>query len=186
MSKTILYIAASLDGFIAGPDDDLSWLNPYQNVEAGYNEFFAGVGAIIEGRRTYEIEVKNGWDKLRSLPLFVLSKDVPAQKPTSADVTFTHEDIAEVLQKAKAAAGNKNVWIEGGANVAQQFISRGLIDEIVLTLIPVLLGDGIRLFDNIHGPLNLSLIDVKHFDKGMIQLVYKLGAPDKKVDRNQL
>ncbi len=174
MSKTILYIAASLDGFIAGPNDDISWLNPYQGIETGYKEFFAGVGAIIEGRRTYEIEVKNGWDKLHSLPLFVLAKDGPAQKPTRAGVTFTHEDIAKVLRKAKAAAGNKNVWIEGGANVAQQFINRGLIDEIVLTLIPVLLGDGIRLFDNIHGLFNLSLTGVKHFDKGMIQLVYKL------------
>ncbi|HEY9204434.1 MAG TPA: dihydrofolate reductase family protein [Candidatus Methanoperedens sp.] len=173
MSKTILYIAASVDGFIAGTSDDLSWLNPYQDVETGYKEFFASVGAIIEGRRTYEIEVKNGWDKLHSLPLFVLSKDV-SHEPTRAGVTFTHDDIARVLQKAKAAAGNKNVWIEGGASVAQQFISRGLIDEIVLTLIPVLLGDGIRLFDNIHERFNLFLTDVKRFDKGMIQLVYKL------------
>ena len=173
MSKTILYIAASLDGFIAGTSDDLSWLNPYQDVETGYKEFFASVGAIIEGRRTYEIEVKNGWDKLHSLPLFVLSKDA-RQEPTRAGVTFTHDDIARVLQKAKAAAGNKNVWIEGGAKVAQQFISRRLIDEMVLTLIPVLLGDGIRLFDNIHERFNLFLTDMKRFDKGMIQLVYKL------------
>ncbi len=174
MNRTILYIAASLDGFIAGPSDDLSWLDPYQDVEAGYQEFIAGVGAIIEGRRTYEIEVKNGWDKVHSLPRFILSKDVIAT--TRAGVTITHDDIAKVLQKANASAGNKNVWIEGGASVAQQFINRGLVDEIVLTLIPVFLGDGTRLFDNIHARSNPSLTGVKRFAGGMIQLVYTFDA----------
>ena len=130
MGKTILYIAVSLDGFISGADDDLSWLNPYQGVENGYKEFLASIGAIIEGRRTYDIEVKNGWEKLHAIPLFVLSKNAPAKKPTRTGVTFMHEDIAEVLHKAKQVT-DKNVWIEGGANVAQQFISRWLIDEFV-------------------------------------------------------
>ncbi len=169
MSKAILYIASSLDGYIAGPDDDLSWLSPYQGIEYGYEEFLAKIGAVIKGRKTYDIEVKNGWENAYSVPQFVLSKDTP--EPSGSGVTFTHEDIAKVLQMAKQMT-DKDIWIEGGANVAQQFINRGLVDEIILTVVPVILGDGIRLFDNIHKRLGLSLTDVKRFDKGLVQLIY--------------
>lgn len=172
MSKAILYIAASLDGYIAGPDDDLSWLSPYQGVEYEYEEFFAKIGAVIKGRRTYDIEVKNGWENAFSIPQFVLSKNTP--EPAGSDVIFTHEDIEEVLQKAKQVT-NKDIWIEGGASVAQQFINRGLVDEIILTVVPVILGDGIRLFDNIHKRRSLLLTDVRRFDKGLVQLIYSVG-----------
>jgi dihydrofolate reductase len=172
MSKTILYIAASLDGYIAGLNDDLSWLSPYQGVEYGYEDFLAGIGAIIKGRRTYDIEVRNGWESARPVPRFVLSNHTPEQNPAQTDVTFTHEDIAEVLKRAKGVTA-KDIFIEGGANVAQQFTSRGLIDEIILTLAPEILGEGVRLFDNIHERFDLSLAEVKQFDKGLVQLIYK-------------
>ncbi len=173
--KTILYIASSLDGYIAGKDDDLSWLMPYEDVDYDYEAFFSTIGAIIEGRRTYDIEVKNGWELAHPVPLFVLSKGVPVSKAARADVVFTDDDIARVLAAARAIAGPKNVWIEGGANVAQQFISRGLIDELMLTLVPVFLGDGIRLFDNVHVRASCSLQDVRRFGRGLVQLVYTVG-----------
>ncbi|NJD78604.1 MAG: dihydrofolate reductase [Candidatus Methanoperedens sp.] len=172
MSKTILYIAASLDGYIAGPDDDISWLSPYQGIEYGYEEFLAKIGAVIKGRRTYDIEVRNGWENAFSIPQFVLSKNKP-ELPRPG-VTFTNEDIAQVLQKIKQIT-DKDIWIEGGANVARQFINRGLLDEIILTIVPVILGDGIRLFDNIHKRRNLLLTDVMRFDKGLVQLIYSVG-----------
>jgi dihydrofolate reductase len=173
--KTILYIAISLDGYIAGKDDDLSWLGPFQDVDYDYEAFFSKIGAIIEGRRTYDIEIKNGWENAHPVPLFVLSKDVPARKPARSDVVFTHDDIAGVLASAKEKAGPKDVWIEGGANVAQQFINRGLVDEIILTLVPVFLGEGIRLFDNMQARASFSLQDVKRFDRGLVQLAYTMS-----------
>jgi dihydrofolate reductase len=90
-------------------------------------------------------------------------------------VVFTHDDIAGVLASAKEKAGPKDVWIEGGANVAQQFINRGLVDEIILTLVPVFLGEGIRLFDNMQARASFSLQDVKRFDRGLVQLAYTMS-----------
>jgi dihydrofolate reductase len=172
MSKTILYIAVSLDGFVAGRDDDISWLFRYNDVEYGYNEFFSSIGAIIQGRRAYDIEIQHGWEKAHPLPTFVLSRHLPKRKPQRADVVFTAEDIAAVLKKAKQLT-QKDVWIEGGANVAQQFLDRGLIDRIVLSVVPVILGDGIPLFGKAPQPIELSLQEVKRFDKGLVQLVYE-------------
>jgi dihydrofolate reductase len=172
LSKAILYIASSLDGYIAGKDDDLSWLEPFQDVDYDYEAFFSNIGAIIEGRRTYDIEIKNGWESAHPVPLFVLSKDIPTRKPARSDVVFTHDDIAWVLASAREKAGPKDVWILGGANVAQQFINRGLVDEIILTLVPLFLGEGIRLFYNVRDQVSFFLEDVKRFDKGLVQLVY--------------
>jgi dihydrofolate reductase len=97
--KTILYIASSLDGYIAGKDDDLFRLVPLQDVDYDYEVSFLRIGAIIEGRRTYDIEIKNGWEHAHPVPLFVLAKDVPARKPARSDVVFTRDDIARVLQQ---------------------------------------------------------------------------------------
>lgn len=171
MSKTILYIAMSLDGFVAGQHDDISWLFRYNDVDYGYNEFFSSIGAIIQGRRSYDIEIQHGWENVHPLPTFVLSHHLPERKPQREDVVFTAEDIEEVLKQAKQLT-SKNIWIEGGANVAQQFLRRGLIDEIVLSIVPVILGDGIRLFGKTDTPIELSLRQTRRFDKGLVQLLY--------------
>jgi dihydrofolate reductase len=174
MGKSILYIAVSLDGFVAGKDDDLSWLNPYNDVDYGYEGFFSSIGAIIVGRRTYDIEVAHGWENAHPVPTFVMTSRMPDRKPQRPDIVFTDEDIAEVLRKAKLLT-HKDVWIEGGAHLARQFLTRGLIDEIVLSVVPVILGDGIPLFDKIGGRISLSLRDVKRFDKGLVQLLYDVS-----------
>ncbi len=171
MSKTILYIGMSLDGCIAGPKDDLSWLDEYQDVDYGYDDFFSTVGSLIQGRRTYDIEVQKGWVGVHTIPNFVLSKNIPKDIPK--DYHFVSGDLKKVLEQAKEVAGEKNVWIEGGASVAQQFINKGLVDEIVLTIVPKILGSGIRLLDNIQKFHRLSLIDVKRFEKGLVQLTYE-------------
>ena len=174
MQKTILYIASSLDGYIAGKDDDLSWLEPYQDVDYDFQGFYKNIGAIVVGRKTYDIEVKNGWDRVHQAPRIVLSKRVPVAGSTPPDVAFMHDDLSAVLIAARKRAGRKDVWLEGGADVAQQFISQGRVDEIILTLAPVLLGDGIRLFDTMHAQPSLSLQNVRQFDRGLVQLCYTI------------
>ena len=176
MPGTVLYIASSLDGYIAGKDDDLSWLDAYQSVDYDYDAFFSTIGAIIEGRRTYDIEVRNGWQHARPVPLFVLSRTVPAGTPARPDTVFTHDDIATVRAAAHEKAGSRDVWLIGGADVAQQFITRGLVDRIILTLVPVFLGEGIRLFDKIPAQASFSLQGVRQFDKGLVQLVYEKSS----------
>ncbi len=171
MNRTILYIAVSLDGFVAGANDDISWLFRYNDVDYGFDAFFTGIGAIIQGRRTYEVEIKNGWETSAPVPTFVLSHHLPERKPQRGNVVFTDEDISQVLKKAKQRT-SKDVWIEGGANVAQQFLDRDLIDEIVLSIVPVILGDGIRLFGKTHKSIEFALREVRKFDKGLVQLTY--------------
>jgi dihydrofolate reductase len=173
MGKTVLYIAASLDGFVAGKNDDLSWLDPYNDVEYGYSDFLAGIGAVIVGRRTYDIEVAHGWENAHPVPTFVMTHRMPVQKPRRPDVVFTSDDIAEVLKKARQLT-QKDVWILGGADLARQFLNRGLIDELVLSLVPVILAEGIRLFEGIGGRISLTLREVKQFDEGLVQLIYQM------------
>jgi dihydrofolate reductase len=171
MNRTVLYIATSLDGFIAGRNDDISWLFRYNDVDYGFDEFFAGIGVIIQGRRAYDIELRNGWEYAHPLPTFVLSHRPPERKSEREDVIFTADDIEVVLQRAKRLT-DKDIWIEGGAGVAQQFLDRQLLDDIVLSVVPVVLGDGIRLFGTTHAPIELSLHETRTFDKGLVQLRY--------------
>jgi dihydrofolate reductase len=176
MSKAVLYIAMSLDGMIAGPNDDISWLDRYQDVDYGFDQFFESVGAIIQGRRAHDLEVAAGFDELHPRPTFVLSHRAPAQKPKRDDVVFTEADIADVLAQAKSIT-DKDIWIEGGAQVAQQFLERGLLDRIVLGVIPIVLGDGIRLFGQAGHRIELSLVDVARFEKSAVMLTYERDAP---------
>jgi dihydrofolate reductase len=131
MQKAVLYIAISLDGFVARKNDDLSWLDKFNNVDYGFDKFFSTVGAIIQGKRTYEIEVKNGWENVHPVPTFVMSNHPPEREPQRKDVVFTSEPIEVVLQKARNIT-NKNIWIEGGAAIAQQFIDKGLARHIYI------------------------------------------------------
>jgi dihydrofolate reductase len=171
MHKSVLYIAASLDGFIAGKNDDISWLFRYNDVDYGYDGFLSTIGAIIQGRRTYEVEAEHGWGSEITIPVFVLSRRPPEREPGRPNIIFTDADLAEVLEDAKRRT-DKDIWIEGGASVAQQFLARGLIDEIVLSVVPVILGDGVRLFGKTDAPVELTLREVNRFDKGLVQLTY--------------
>lgn len=182
MGKTILYIAISLDGYIAGPNEDLSWLNtddenkdsistnaendnPYE-----WKAFFASVGAIIIGRNTYDLEMRNGWAELHAVPKFILTSK-PKDAKAKEDDFFTHEDIEDVLKQAKQIT-NKNIWVEGGARVAQQFIERDLLDEMILFMAPVLLGGGIQLFGGLNAYKNYNLRNIRRYGGRMAQLEY--------------
>lgn len=171
MSKVVLYIAMSLDGFIAGRNDDITWLYRFNDVDYGFREFFSGIGAMIQGRRAYEIEVQNGWATPHPVPTFVLAHHFQERKPQREEVIFTAESIEAVLTRAKRLT-TKDIWIEGGANVAQQFLNKRLIDELALFVVPMILGDGIRLFGSTHAPVELSFREAKTFEKGLVQLVY--------------
>lgn len=175
MSKTILYIATSLDGFIAGKNDDLSWLDPYNDVDYGFPQFFSRIGAIIEGRRTYDVTEKLGFANAHKVPHLIVSHGTPSKVPEGMEATFVQGDAADILKQAKRRT-SKDVWVVGGAQIARQFFAQGLIDEFILTLVPVLLGDGIRLFDHGGSPAGCSLQGVKTFDKGLVQSTYGMES----------
>jgi dihydrofolate reductase len=167
MAKVALDISMSLDGFIAGPNDDVSRLHDWLfsgDTPNRYSDFFKlskenakvfdelveTTGSIITGRRTYDIT--GGWGGSHPVnnSVFVLSKEIPKNIPAgSTTFTFVTDGIESAVKQAKSAAGKKNVYLMGGANVVQQCIKAGLLDEMMIHLVPVLLENGIRLFDNL-------------------------------------
>lgn len=150
-------MSMSLDGFIAGPNDEDGGLHddffsPSEETAKVIEEGIKTTGAILMGRRTYNLGDKmNAFvDTPYKVPHFVLSHDVPKKKAKGAEAfIFVTDGIESALRQAKKAAGNKDVVVGGGANIAQQFIKVGFIEEIQIHLVPVLLGEGIRLFDHI-------------------------------------
>jgi dihydrofolate reductase len=153
MSKVLWHTQMSLDGFIAGPNDDMRWVfeadsgGPDETVD----EVLARTGALLVGRRTQDVEDREGkgfYGGAFTGPFFVLRHDPPARPPVVKGVTGEVLDasIEEAVQRASSAAGGKDVVVLG-ANVARQCIDAGLLDEIIIHLTPVLLGGGVRLFD---------------------------------------
>jgi len=187
MTQIFTALSASLDGFIAGPDDGpdrplgrggmrlFDWYSDGDTPSRFYQSFklsaasaevfdaMAGrVGAVISGRRTYDIT--DGWGgdgPLPGAPLFVLTHQVPVHVPQgSSRYTFVTDGIESAVRQASAAAGGKDVSLMGSAAV-QQALRAGLLDEIEIHLIPVLLGGGVRLLDHLSDdPVDLELLQV--------------------------
>jgi len=165
MGPVTLDVSMSLDGFIAGPKDDdkpkrelealdrlHDWMFPpkgnFQEIE---RERFKNVGAVVMGRRMFNLgEEPWGDDPPFHMPVFVLTHTArdPLVKKGETTYFFVTNGIESALAQARKAAGHKNVIVMGGANAIQQFLKAGLLDEMHLHLVPVLLGEGIRLFEN--------------------------------------
>jgi dihydrofolate reductase len=189
MSKVVIDLGVSLDGFIAGPDDDprkvFDWyfsgdtpIPQYEDAArrgaqvppfklaapdaAVFQELLDNSGAVVTGRRTYE--VSNGWNgdgPHPGVPLFVVTHDPPTDVPGGmASYTFVRDGVDSAIGQAKEAAGEK--WVSMlGASVAQQALRTGLVDEIRLHVAPVLLGSGVRLFGGDGDPpVELDQLDV--------------------------
>src|SRR5450432_4010593 len=148
--KVVVNRAMSLDGFIAAPGDEMGWILEHMRTEQQFPEIMAATGAMLIGRRTYEVGKRlagtpgsePGYD---GGPEFVLTHQPP--DPPDPAVTFLTGDIGEAVATARSAAGGKNLEILG-ADVAGQCLRRGLVDEILVYVLPVLLGDGIRFFSS--------------------------------------
>jgi dihydrofolate reductase len=167
--KVLLDMAMSLDGFVSAPNNDSGGLYDWYFQEprgpADRNpeivaDLIATTGAIIMGRRVYGQGNEEGYDgnpyRCRH---FVLTHTPPAQPPKGdTDFTFVTDGIESALRQAKAAAGDRHVVVAGGAETAQQFLRAGLLEEIHLHIVPVALGAGLRLFENLAAPVKLEPI----------------------------
>jgi dihydrofolate reductase len=155
VSLTQYYTATSLDGFIADRDNSLDWLFTRKQDEGGflnYGEFIANVGALAMGSTTYEWIVDHEfagkdpteWKWPYEIPCWVFTH---RQLPVVPDarIEFTSADVAAVHEEMVAAAGDRNVWIVGGGDLAGQFADEGLLDEVIVSIAPVTLGAGAPL-----------------------------------------
>lgn len=155
--KVVVNRAMSLDGFISGPDDAMDWVMEYRS-ETLFPEVMQATGAMLAGRRTHEVGKRmspEGAD-YEGGPLFVLTHRPPDEPERG--VTYLTCDIEEAVSTARAAAGVKNLEVLG-ADLAGQCLQRGLVDEVLVYLMPVLLGDGVRFSAPGLGRIDLDPID---------------------------
>ena len=174
MRKLSLFIATSLDGYIAKPNDDLSFLKlvEKEGEDYGYAEFTANIDTIILGRRTYDYVLKeigsSHYDNGQR-DVYVVTR---TERPSIGRTTFYTGKLTDLVQRLKSENG-KNIYCDGGAEVINELIISDLIDEFIISVIPILVGNGIRLFKDGRPEQQLELIDAKTFDTGLTQLHYR-------------
>ncbi len=174
MSKVQLFIAASLDGKIARPDGDVSWLEEYPNPDGqdyGYGSFYAGIGTVVMGRKTYEdilgFDVPWPYANART---YVITSDKDLATPSPKTALLHSIDAAAIGKITDASTGN--VWVVGGGKIISAFLSADLVDELTLTVIPRILGAGIPLFPETTPETHLKLKTAEPFPSGFVNLVY--------------
>jgi dihydrofolate reductase len=168
-----LYVAVSLDGFIATSDGGVHWLEPYPPAEFGFQAFLDGIGTIVMGRTTYDQALGFGpwgYDGKRTIVLTSRPLDDPP-----AGVESWSGDVVGLAADLKASS-NGDIWLLGGAKAAAPFLAESLVDRLELFVIPVLLGDGIALFDGVHRPGRLEFDGTTPFPKGVVRLSYSFPA----------
>ena len=154
MGKVLFGMTISLDGFVNDRNGDVSRLYPdlgaLRQTEM-LQEVIKTTGAVVMGRRAYDMAEGDFTDYEFQVPIFVLTHHVPEQVAKGENdqltVTFVTDGIESAIEKAKAAAGDKQVMVIGGANTAQQCLRAGLVDEIHIGIMPVLFGEGLRFFE---------------------------------------
>ncbi len=173
MGKIVYYVAASLDGYIADADGGVGWLPEGDPDDYGYSDFYAGVDALVMGRRTYDQVLTFGEWPYAGKPTYVFTSNPPADNPHG--VEFVGASPTEFAQSV-AARYSGAVWLVGGANLAEQFRSAGLIDEYLVFVIPVILGRGVPLFGGDAPPTSLRLESAQTYDDGFVMLRYRPAA----------
>jgi dihydrofolate reductase len=152
MGKVFVDMAMSLDGFVAGPDNEDSGLHdwyfaPSGNATVVIDELLQTIGAMIIGRRSFG-DQPDGFDTPYKVPHFVLTHTArPSVTKGGVTFAFVDDGLESALALAQAAAGEKAICVAGGAATAQQFLKAGLVDEVQIHLVSMLLGNGLRLFD---------------------------------------
>ncbi len=169
--KLIVFIATSLDGFIAREDESLDWLFKVEGEgDNGYSDFYETVDTILMGRKTYDWVMKheNGKFPYENKECYVFSRTVHEH---TNNVTFVQEDPVSLVGKLKRKKGD-NIWLVGGGELIHSFLKEKLIDELIVTIAPVLIGTGIRLFKEGDFELELKLKNSKRFNQ-FVELHYE-------------
>jgi dihydrofolate reductase len=170
--KLIVYIAMSLDGYIAKPNDDLSFLSLVQmeGEDYGYENFISTVDTVIMGRKTYDWVMK----QVPRFPhedkeTYILSRQA---KPGLGNLQYYSGSIKNLVDRLKHQSG-KNIFVDGGAEIVNLLLQEQLIDEWIISVIPILLGEGVRLFKDGRPEQKLKFVNTSPFKSGLVQLHYE-------------
>jgi dihydrofolate reductase len=169
-----LFIAASLDGCIAGPRGGIDWL--FHDQDYGYADFLASVDTVLMGRKSYEASLTLGqWPKRLALWVFTRSPKAFANRR----FTFTDASPAEVVARLRKQKG-RDLWLLGGGELVKAFLERGLVDEMMVAVHPLVLGRGIPLFPPGTRRTALRLAESHAYDSGLVMLTYKVEKPGRR------
>jgi dihydrofolate reductase len=170
--KVVLYIATSLDGYIAKPNDDLEFLSivAQEGQDYGYADFVKTVDTVILGRKTYDKVIAMGFEFPHAdKDVYIITR---TPKSNIGSIKFYTGDLPALIAKLKSESG-KNIFCDGGAEIVNELLKHDLIDEFVISVIPILVGNGTKLFKDGRPEQKLELVSTKQFDKGLAQLHYK-------------
>ncbi|MCB9534044.1 MAG: dihydrofolate reductase family protein [Myxococcales bacterium] len=175
-SAVRVYLGCSLDGCIAGPDHDLSFLEsvgPVPEDERGdaltFELFLESVGALLMGRRTYQVLLDYGVWPYGDRPVLVATHHPLPDAPGGGDARRVEGDIATLVAAARAAAGDRAVYVDGG-DVVRQALDADLVDDLCLTILPIVVGRGIRLWDGLLHRRDLEFDAPVRYGPHMVQL----------------
>ena len=172
--KASVFVGTSLDGFIARVNGDLDFLPPGGGEPHGYDEFIASVDALVIGRKTFETVLTFDTWPYGEKPVFVLSTRALASAPAGAMVERMSGDPAEIVSKLDAR-GIRHVYVDGG-NTIQRFLQAGLIQRLIITRVPVLIGAGIPLFGAVPRDILLKHVGTRQYASGLVQSEYLITA----------
>lgn len=173
--RASVFIATSVDGFIARPDGVLDWLPQGDVEEHGYTAFFASVDALVIGRGTFEIVQGFGEWPYKDKPVFVLSsRPLDLSAAGGAPVEQMSGAPAEIVARLEAR-GIRHIYVDGGITI-QRFLRAGLIQRLIITRIPVLIGQGIPLFGALDSDIRLNHVATRHYASGLVQSEYEVVA----------
>lgn len=179
--RILLDLAVTLDGFIEGPKGEVDWC--IMDPDMDFKNFLQQIDTILYGRKSYDLwgkykpdsdvsDTENEiWELVHSKEKYVFSR---TQNRPENNVTFISENIENEITKLKNMPG-KDIWLYGGSSLITTFINLGLVDEIRLSVHPIILGEGKPLFIDIKQRVNLNLVETKRFSSGVVQLCYQLN-----------
>jgi dihydrofolate reductase len=165
-----VFIATSLDGFIAGPGDDLSWLPEGGGEDHGYDEFMAEIGAVLMGRATYDVVqgMEGPWP-FGDTPVFIATSR--PLEPVVSTVRAVAGEPEQILAAVRGVVTAGGIYVDGGALI-RQFLAAGLIDDLTVTIVPVILGTGTPLFAGLPERHRLTLTGSQSYGSGLVTLKY--------------
>jgi dihydrofolate reductase len=172
--KASVFIGTSVDGFIARPNGELDFLPPGGGEPHGYQEFMATVDALVIGRKTFETVLAFETWPYGQKPVFVLSTRTLAPAPLGAVVEHMSGEPAEIVSRLDGR-GIRHIYVDGGVTI-QRFLQAGLIQRLIITRVPVLIGDGVPLFGRLPHDVKLQHIATRHYPSGLVQSEYQVAA----------
>ncbi len=172
MSSIQLFIACTIDGFIARENGSLDWLFELDNpnrTDHGYNDFISGIDTLVMGRKTYEVllGLMDEWP-YPNCKTYIVTYNTSFEV-TTGSTSVLHEVNEEVINDLRSKGG-KNIWLVGGGELITRFVNLGAIDEMIISIIPLILGKGIRLFTGMPEETNFELVNTGSFETGVVNL----------------